>query len=270
MTSFNFGKNWQAFLSTVDDRRIREAEDALAGMIGRNLAGRNFLDVGSGSGLMSLAARRLGARVHSFDYNSESVSCSKTLQDRFFPGDPDWRLEQGDVLDAAYLKTLQHYDIVYGWGVLHHTGDMWRAMENITSLVTEGGTLFIAIYNDQGWRSRAWRATKRLYNRSPDIVRKVMEIGALLLLWGPRVILDTVRYANPLHSWREYYRHRGMSAWHDVVDWIGGYPFEFSKPEKVFDFYRERGYTLERLSTCAGGHGCNQFVFRRKGAVKSA
>jgi len=165
-------------------------------------------------------------------------------------------------LDSGFLNTLSRYDVVYSWGVLHHTGDMWRAMNNLPSLVAEGGTLFVAIYNDQGWRSRIWRAIKRFYNQSPAIIRKLMELGVLILLWGPRFTLDAARLRDPLRTWRTYYRHRGMSAWYDVVDWVGGYPFEFCKPERVFDFYRQRGFILERLFTCAGGHGCNQFVFR--------
>ena len=59
---------------------------------------------------------------------------------------------------------------------------------------------------------------------------------------------------------------RGMNRWRDVVDWVGGFPFEVASPERVFDFYRARGFELERLITCRGGHGCNSFVFRRSGA----
>ena len=67
----------------------------------------------------------------------------------------------------------------------------------------------------------------------------------------------------PFRSWRTHGRDRGMSAWRDVVDWVGGYPFEVATPEQIFDFYRDRGFTLEKLGTCGGSLGCNQFVFRR-------
>ena len=90
-----------------------------------------------------------------------------------------------------------------------------------------------------------------------------MEFGTLLQHWGPRSIVDFVTTGNPLKTWNAYYHNRGMSAWHDVVDWVGGYPYETAKPEQIFDFYKERGYRLERLATCGAGHGCNQFVFRR-------
>jgi 2-polyprenyl-6-hydroxyphenyl methylase/3-demethylubiquinone-9 3-methyltransferase len=65
----------------------------------------------------------------------------------------------------------------------------------------------------------------------------------------------------PGASWSN--KRRGMSAWHDVIDWVGGYPFQVSKPEEVFNFFRKEGFYLNKLKTCAGGHGCNEYVFIR-------
>ena len=128
---FEFGRNWRRFLSTLDEERIHEAEKSLLSMLEvETLQDRSFLDIGSGSGLFSLAARRLGARVHSFDYDPESVACAQELKGRFFAGDADWTIERGSVLDADYIKRLGQFDIVYSWGVLHHTGAMWRALEH--------------------------------------------------------------------------------------------------------------------------------------------
>src|SRR6266581_6146197 len=157
---FQFGKNWARFLSVLDSERIAEAESSLTGMLeAPDLRGRSFLDVGSGSGLFSLAAKRLGARrVHSFDYDADSVACTRELKRRFYANDADWTIEQGSVLDALYLQSLGTFDIVYSWGVLHHTGDMWRALGNAAALVGVGGRLFIALYNDQGSTSRRWLA----------------------------------------------------------------------------------------------------------------
>src|SRR6266581_5563513 len=157
---FQFGKNWGRFLAVLDDERIAEAERSLTEMLELpDLRGRSFLDVGSGSGLFSLAAKRLGARqVHSFDYDADSVACTGELKRRFNANDADWTVEQGSVLDVSYLRSLGSFDIVYSWGVLHHTGDMWRALGNITGLVGPGGRLFIALYNDQGSTSRRWLA----------------------------------------------------------------------------------------------------------------
>src|SRR5918911_286314 len=119
---FEFGRNWAKFLALLNEQRIADAENSLRQMLEcEDLKGRSFLDIGSGSGLFSLAARRLGARVHSFDYDPHSVACTMELRRRFCPEDAAWTVETGSALDADYLKRLGRFDVVYSWGVLHHT-----------------------------------------------------------------------------------------------------------------------------------------------------
>lgn len=260
---FPFGENWARFLQGLTEERIIEAERSLIEALGdTTLVGRRFLDVGSGSGLFSLAARRLGADVHSFDYDHNSVACTTELRRRYRDDDSHWQVEQGSVLDQGYLQTLGTFDVVYAWGVLHHTGAMWQAMTNAASLVAPDGRLFIAIYNDQGRKSRIWSKVKLLYNRLPGPLQPIVAGAFLCRFWGPTVVRDLV-HGNPRSSWRGYVRSRGMSPWTDVVDWVGGYPFEVAKPDAVFHFFAEREFTLEWLRTCQGGLGNNQFVFRR-------
>lgn len=267
---FGFGENWQRFLYLLNAERIALAEKSLCDMLGvTDLHGRSFLDVGSGSGLFSLAARRLGARVHSFDYDPQSVACTAELKHRYFPDDADWSVESGSVLDSAYLQTLGQWDVVYSWGVLHHTGAMRQALDNVAPLVRAGGgVLNIAIYNYQRGMTPVWTWVKRTYNRLPVGLRWLVLGPALVRLWGPRTLYDLAR-GKPFYTWRHYAERdlRGMSAWRNVVDWVGGYPFEAAKPEDIFLFYRSRGFELRNLRTCGGGLGCNEFVFERAGDV---
>lgn len=262
---FPFGRNWATYRCVLDEPRILEAERSLHEMVGRErIAGASFLDVGSGSGLFSLAAVRLGARrVHSFDFDADSVECTRELRRRYCPNAEHWTIERGSVVDAEYLRRLGRWDIVHAWGVLHHTGDLWRALDLVSGLVDPSGQLFIAIDNDQGRRSRFWTAVKRTYNRGA-IPRWVIQ-SVFIPWWALRgLFVDLARRQHPLTRYREYRSSRGMSMLTDWKDWLGGYPFEVASPERVFDFCRDRGFTLSRLKTQRGSLGCNEFVFYRQ------
>ena len=186
---------------------------------------------------------------------------------RAFANSPlNWEVMQGSVLDADYMSRLPKADIVYSWGVLHHTGQMWQALDNVHRAVAPGGKLFIAIYNDMGSQSARWRTIKRTYNKLPKPLRLPFTVIVMMPSETKSLLraLATLRMREYIRSWTRPRPERGMSRWRDIVDWVGGYPYEVAKPEEIFDFYRARGFTLTRMQCGGVGLGCHQFVFTKE------
>src|SRR6185503_10418524 len=204
---FAFGENWTRFLAVLDDKQIDEAVASLKDKLEvDSLEGKTFLDIGSGSGLFSLAARRLGARVHSFDFDPKSVACTRELRKNYFGDDDSWQIQEASALDTNFMNSLGQYDIVYSWGVLHHTGNLWLAMENAAARVAPGGKLFIALYNDTGSQSARWYRIKKTYCGLPGVLKTPFAMlvtipGEVKLMAKSALLLKPSIYTD---SWTRY------------------------------------------------------------------
>ena len=260
---FKFGKNWISFLRGLNENSINHATESFNELTQDiQLEGKSFLDVGSGSGLSSLIAKNKGSSfVRSFDYDFQSVECTNKIKNRFYPDDKGWVISHGSVLDTQFLDSLGQFDFVYSWGVLHHTGKMHKALQNIDLNVKKGGFLFVAIYNDQGVKSKIWKFIKKIYSKV-SLSRGVIILTGYFIFWMPHFFWGLLRL-NPFRKWNNYKKNRGMSPHHDLVDWVGGYPFEVAKPREIIDFYSKIGYKLLNLKTCGSKLGCNEFVFKK-------
>ena len=263
---YAFGKNWDEFISTKLSHKIIDASIAhLQKFLRRNdLAGLSYLDIGCGSGIHSLAALRMGAsEVVSFDYDPDSVATTESVRDwsrKEAGGGANWRVLRGSALDDGFIDGLGRFDIVYSWGVLHHTGAMWEAVRNAARALRPSGELYIALYSTENYVDPPpdyWAGLKRDYNRASPLARKIMEMR--YLHW--RVIEpDVVAGRGGLASIGAY-GNRGMTVWTDVKDWLGGYPIEFAGYAETRDFCR-RELGLDLVNVLAG-EGCTEYLFTR-------
>ncbi len=261
---FSFGKNWQNFLKKINKEKIKEAEQSLVEFLGgyENIKDKTFLDIGCGSGLFSLAAHQLGAKqVVSVDADQFSVACTKYLHTKA-GSQTNWKIHHGSVLDKKFLATLGTFDIVYSWGVLHHTGNMYEAFSAIIPTINHHGKLYIAIYNDNKrileGTSSFWRKLKKFYNQSSKLTQSII-LYTYTCYYLCGLILHGI---NPFIYAKNYKSLRGMDFTTDIQDWIGGYPYEFASSEEIISYFQKLGFTCEK-SNPARSIGCNEFLFKR-------
>jgi SAM-dependent methyltransferase len=259
---FSFGANWADYVKKMySEERVRISQAHLLRFLRvQDLRGKKFIDIGCGSGLHSLAAWRAQAdEVISFDFDGEAVATTKHLRDR--AGNPsNWRVLQGSILDPDFVKALPKAEVVYSWGVLHHTGNMWDAVRQAAKTLHPRGVLYLALYCKEVYVSPPytyWVQVKRAYNRGSILKKKWMEWE---YAWRNSIRDCLKKRENPFKHIKEYKQSRGMSYWHDVKDWLGGYPIEFAGNQETEVFAREQ-LGLELIHRKAG-QGNTEYLFR--------
>jgi 2-polyprenyl-3-methyl-5-hydroxy-6-metoxy-1,4-benzoquinol methylase len=259
---FEFGQNWKNYSKTIDQKRIDFAIDGVKKLFPQGLAGKTILDIGCGSGLHSLAALSLGAAsVMAIDIDENSVSTTRALLTKHSPNS-NWNAKVVSVFDVS-PDALGEFDVVYCWGVLHHTGDMWRAIECAAKFVKSGGQFAIAIYSTTRCNTM-WRVEKKFYAHAARPIQWCIRAPYMAAFLAAK----TLRGVNPVGYVRNYTRMRGMNFAHDAHDWLGGYPYETATAVEIHDRISRMGFTEQRsfpLPITFGlfGSGCHEFVFHK-------
>jgi 2-polyprenyl-6-hydroxyphenyl methylase/3-demethylubiquinone-9 3-methyltransferase len=267
---FAFGKNWAAYAKKVTEAEISEAERGLRRLLGETkLSGKRFLDIGCGSGIHALAALRLGAReVIAVDLDPDSVATARAMLEQHAPKGAVFRVEEASVFDLGPDR-MGAFDIVYSWGVLHHTGDMERSLRSAAAMVRPGGCFVFALYR-RVWMDAFWRWEKRWYaHASPQAQRRARAI--YVVLFRLRLWVTGRSFGRYVANYRS---NRGMDFYRDVHDWMGGWPYESILPSEVDRKMRDLGFLPERVEARYGrlwgrsvgvfGSGCDEYVYARR------
>lgn len=249
--SFSFGKNWKEYLKTVSVERIDAVKGDLEKWLGKDfIRDKTIIDIGCGSGIHSLGFYLLGAReILSIDIDKYSVDAAISLWEK--QGKPEnWKIQHASIMDDSFISeySKKGYDLVYSWGVLHHTGDMWKALDNASKFLKGGSLFWIALYV-KGPRYNRDLALKKKYNRSSVFGKWIIEKRYITKQYIKLFIFGEFRKLINVFLNREVYMFRGMDKKHNLKDWLGGLPYEVASLEEIIEFAKERDLVLEKVKT---------------------
>ena len=258
---FRFGENWRSFSGTLDRSQLAASIQGLLRLLTpEQLAGKSFADVGCGSGLHAAAAATLGVRrVFAIDQDSECVAVAREAFSQYAPP-IDAHFQTLSVFDLDPSQNGR-FDVVYSWGVLHHTGNLEGALRKAAALVDRDGLLVLALYRPTHL-DRFWRWEKRWYLRSGPSAQRFAQFLYTAVVAAAQVARGRFRFTLE--------RTRGMNYHHDLHDWLGGYPYENIAAAHLHERLTRLGFEpVKVLSRPKGvgllGSGCDEFVYRRPG-----
>jgi SAM-dependent methyltransferase len=256
MPEFDFGKNWEEYSNNaLDETSLKEAENSLAELLGPDgLSGKSFLDVGSGSGIFSIAAARNGStKIIGLDVNPKCIEVAVKNAQVYLKGSTKPEFVLLSVLNNDGINELGKFSIVYAWGSLQFTGAMYKAIENTAGCVEDGGTFVLAVYNKH-FTSPIWKIIKKIYNISPELIKRFMVYFFSVLIYIAKYI---VTGSNPLKQ------RRGMNFFYNVIDWLGGYPYEYASVDEIKTFVGKLGFETVKMIPPDVPTGCNEFILKK-------
>ena len=136
-TQESFGFEWTVY-STVRDERD-EGYVLEGGLTPEFFTGKLVLDAGCGYGRHSRIVQEFGAEVVGIDLSVAVINARKITKDM-----PKVHIVQTDLFYPPFRKEI--FDVVFSWGVLHHTPDPRRAFEGLVDFVKPGGDISVKIY----------------------------------------------------------------------------------------------------------------------------
>ena len=261
MKHFKFGENWKNFSNLIDNNRLKEAVTSLKKLTNKkSLNNLSFLDIGCGSGLSSLAAIQLNCKkIYAIDQDEQSIKTTKKVLQK-----SRFKKVKVEKKDLFTLNEKEKFNIVYSWGVLHHTGNMLEAIKKSTKMVSKNGILILALYKKTKL-CNLWKIEKYIYKSSPKVIQNFIK-NLFIFLFKLAMILKRKNFSNYIN---DYKTKRGMDFYHDVHDWLGGYPYESISIEEISKIMDKFGYKMIRsfqVKKQIGffGTGCDEYVFKLK------
>jgi 2-polyprenyl-6-hydroxyphenyl methylase/3-demethylubiquinone-9 3-methyltransferase len=262
---YSFGKNWLEYSQSINSIHVDHVTSDLSRLLNlKDLTQKSVLDIGCGSGVHDVGFYQLGCRnLTAIDYDQDCITATNQTLEKFCPGS-GYKILQGDILSSK-TQSLGKFDIVYSWGVLHHTGNLLEAICKASTLVAREGHLAIALYR-KTLMCGFWKAEKRLYSRLPRIFQRFLELIYISFFSIALLFTQKTSITNYIES---YSSKRGMNFFADVKDWLGGYPYESISPHELRKLMSSLGfrqvYSLEGNSRIGiFGSGCDEFLFQKK------
>ncbi len=194
--------------------------------------GKRVLEIGCGIGTDTISFAKAGARVTAVDLSEQSLALAKKRAALY---GLDVKFYCADAEQLSSVVPVEKYDLVYSFGVIHHTPHPDRVVQQIKNYVGPGSTVKIMVYNRYSWkvfwilvangRGAFWNLSKLVakyseakegcpvtYAYSPGQARRLLAgfdiLGARVDHIFPYKISDYVQY-----RYRKVWYFRWMPGW---------------------------------------------------------